>query len=222
MRKRLTPFHFSFIDKVFFIYIITLSLSLVNIKYFENNFKTIYLQYAEKEALKISNNLINNIVSEELELFGDISIINYIENENGEIKMLDFNSKKISSLVNSISNKIYDQLLLLENAEIEEKNTIFYIPMGIISNNSLISNTGPLIPAKLNFIGDVFVEPICNIESYGINNSLLTVILNIEIGIQMILPLVSNTIKVNNNFPLAVKYIQGEIPEGIIGGILSS
>lgn len=228
MKKNKKPFHFSFIDKIMIIYIVIASLGVLNLKSFETSFNNILLEYAKKEAVKISNLIINKTISEELENKKNIPIISLIEKDNGDIDGLDLNTIEIADLINKISEKILNYINVFEQIEenpffcILEHNKegiIINIPFGIINKNSLLSNFGPLIPAKMNFVGDYLINPYCDISSHGINNTLIKVLLKIEIGVQMLLPFISDTIKVKMEFPCAIKYINGQIPAGFIGTI---
>jgi hypothetical protein len=62
-------------------------------------------------------------------------------------------------------------------------------------------------------LGKVNNNTYINIKEYGINNSMIEVILNIEIEIRIMLPFISESIKVQKEVLLENKIIQGNIPE---------
>lgn len=220
MKKSIKPFHFSFLDKILIIYLIIGVLGLINIKSVENSFKTIYLQYAEKEARKITSIFISDIVSKQLDVESEV-VISLIEDESGKIKGLDFNTRLITKTVNQILDELINSIdqLSSNKKDSNEDVMVMFIPFGIVNNNVLLSNMGPLIPVKLNFIGDSKVQPFCSVKAYGINNSFVEIVFKIEVNIQMLFPLISKTLKFQYDYPFAMKYIQGEIPSSYIGTI---
>ena len=49
-------------------------------------------------------------------------------------------------------------------------------------------------------------------KEYGINNSLITVSMEVSVEIQVVLPLTTDYISITNYIPLAIKLIQGKVP----------
>ena len=47
---------------------------------------------------------------------------------------------------------------------------------------------------------------------YGINNSIIEVVLNINLSIQVILPFTSKNIQISKNIPIETKIIEGKVP----------
>ena len=95
----------------------------------------------------------------------------------------------------------------------------FWVPSGIFIHNSLISNIGPKIPINLKMIGSVNSELLTDVKEYGINNSLITISLEIRMELMVVLPINSEIITVSNTVPIAIKIIQGKVPN-IYGGSL--
>ena len=88
----------------------------------------------------------------------------------------------------------------------------FYVPSGIIFNNTLLSNIGPKIPIKLKLVGNVTSGIVNEVKEYGINNSLITISMEISVELKVILPLTTDYINITNYIPLAIKLIQGKVP----------
>ena len=57
------------------------------------------------------------------------------------------------------------------------------------------------------------------ITNYGINNALLEVNMHIEISQMLLLPFSTSSIKVEGNYPLIVKLIEGTVPDAYFSGI---
>ena len=95
----------------------------------------------------------------------------------------------------------------------------FFVPSGIIFTNSILSNIGPKIPINLKIIGNVTSGIKADVKEYGINNSLITISVEVCVELMVILPLSSDYVSITNYVPIAIKLVQGKVPE-IYGGNL--
>ena len=146
---------------------------------------------------------------------------------NDGIDNLDFKNeyiKNINSLLVKLNKRIYNDLKKFEkgvynidNSLIENKNYIYKIPFSLITNNYILSNIGPKIPMKASIIGNVISNIETLVTPYGINNSLLKIYIKVEVSIRLVLPLISETIKVTDDVPVLIKVINGVVPD-VYGG----
>lgn len=181
--------------------------------------------YAENEVKKISSLIISDAVesisfSEE----ETMSFFNTLTNKNDEVISVDFNTAKINKRLVKLNKAVYKDLKLFENGrykledtEIETEDLIYKIPLGYITGNYTLSNIGPKVPLKAKLIGSVVSNIKTEVSSYGINNSLLKVYIDVTVNMRFMLPLISKDVLVNNSIPLVVKIIQGKIPN-VYGG----
>ena len=181
--------------------------------------------YAENEVKKISSLIISDAVesisfSEE----ETMSFFNTLTNKSDEVISVDFNTAKINKSLVKLNKAVYKDLKLFENGrykledtEIETEDLIYKIPLGYITGNYTLSNIGPKVPLKAKVIGSVVSNIKTEVSSYGINNSLLKVYIDVTVNMRFMLPLISKDVLVNNSMPLVVKIIQGKIPN-VYGG----
>lgn len=181
--------------------------------------------YAENEVKKISSLIISEAVesisfSEEEAM----SFFNTLTNKSDEVISVDFNTAKINKSLVKLNKAVYKDLKLFENGkykledtEIETEDLIYKIPLGYITGNYTLSNIGPKVPLKAKVIGSVVSNIKTEVSSYGINNSLLKVYIDVTVNMRFMLPLISKDVLVNNSIPLVVKIIQGKIPN-VYGG----
>ena len=87
--------------------------------------------------------------------------------------------------------------------------------------NSFLSNLGPKIPVKINLVGNIISGVETKVTNYGINNAMIEVYVHLQVNIQVILPFLSDTVQVDTLVPIAMKLIQGSVPN-YYGGNLSS
>lgn len=217
-------------DITLLIMIIVLIISYIMLKVFTIKSEKILLNYAENKSKELSQLLVNNALEEIIIDANVEDIINLEKNQNNEIISLDFNNVKINEIELKISKNIQKNLKKLEENKknsLTEKyyddkiDIIYEVPMSIIYDVPILVGIGPKVPFKLDVLGNVKTNVITNIKEYGINNSLVELILNMKINIQIILPFSSKNIVIESNVPLKTKVIQGKIPT-YYGGIISN
>ena len=104
------------------------------------------------------------------------------------------------------------------DSDLLEKGIILEVPLGVISNSALLTNLGPKVPVKLSLIGDVSSGFSTEVEEYGINNALITLNVDIKVNAKVVLPFVSDDMNIDASIPIAMKVIQGKIPEYYLNG----
>ncbi len=225
------------------IIIIIITLLIITIfytfKYLNNIVSPILINYAEVEIKRFSNLIVNKAISNYIN--DDINVDNlFIITRDGqdEIKTIDFNPIIVNKLLTTITDSVHvnlkniirgnvDKIDIIDDlADYDEKKLkdgiIFEIPAGVVFKNPLLSNIGPKIPVRLNLNGEVISNINTKVTNYGINNALMEVSVNIELSEQVILPFLSKKIDYNLNVPIAIKMIQGTVPNYFFNGITKS
>ncbi len=214
--------------KFFLILIIILIPINLILNYINKKISPKLTNYAELEIRKISNLIITkSITKESLEKINinDIFIIN--KNNNNEILTVDLDTVKINNLIREATLNIEENLKQLELGNINEynelkKGVVLEIPLGLIYNNFLLNNRGPKIPVKLKIIGDMEMETKTKVTNYGINSALIEISLETRIKEEVILPITTKEIEVTSITPIAIKLVQGTVPNYYSNGINKS
>ncbi len=215
------------------IFFISLFISLIGIicllNFFNKKITPILMTQAEVQAKRVILLVMTQAVSEQInvqETLDELFIVT--KNDDGSIKALDYNPVGMNKLLTYVTNNVRKYLQNLENGKIDDieftntsyevslsklKNGIVSeVPSGIIFNNSLLANLGPKIPVRLNLIGDITAELKTNLTNYGINNALVEVVVHLEVSEQVILPFQTKAMVITSDLPVAVKLIQGNVP----------
>ena len=122
--------------------------------------------------------------------------------------MINYNNKEVVKLLDNITFNIEDEL---KNREIYGE-----IPFGVIFNNAMLSNLGPIIKLKFLFISSVISKIETEVKPYGINNAYLEIRVNISVTGRIILPFVSEEVTINNVIPITISIVSGKVPEAYI------
>ncbi len=83
----------------------------------------------------------------------------------------------------------------------------------------MFSAIGPSIPINIKYLGNVTSNLKTEVKEYGINNSLITIYVDINVEMLVILPFSSKEINITNLVPIVIKMINGEVPQ-IYGGLV--
>ena len=208
--------HLTFILLLILSFIISL---IVVFNYIGKNLSYKVEEYSILEAKKIISNIINKSIEDDFinEIKNDL----FVKNNNS----IDFDSYKLNKLIVLINKNLKDNLNKLENGKIElegmtllkdksklKKGIIYEIPSGIIFNNAIFSNIGPKIPVKLQMLGDADVQIDTKVKDYGINNAIIELYAKVNVTEQMILPFSTKKVEVKEYYPIAIKLIEGNIP----------
>lgn len=240
LRKKIILFDKNKKFNIIILTVIMLILSLVMIfKFINKKVSQIIMNYAELEARKlatlvinssINKNISNKIKSEEIFLI--------TKDSNGQINTIDFNPSIVNSILTETTTVIQKELKKIEEGDVEaiknfdidyissdkkkKQGIIFEIPSGLVFENAFFSNLGPKIPIKLNLVGDITSEITTQVTNYGINNALIEIRISIKLVEQVILPLTTDKIEIQNSVPIALKLIQGTVPNYYLNGISNS
>lgn len=180
------------------------------------------------EAERFGTYMINYSLNQNFINQFDDDIFYIQKNSSDEVQLLEIDTKKTNLILEQVTTRIQKNITKLENGQIKEfdlsnslqglrfknikKGVVCEIPEGIIFHNSLFSNSGPVIPIKLNFVGQVTSNIRTKLENYGINNVYIEVYIHIEVKERVTMPLSTEDVSIESDIPLGIKVIQGEIP----------
>lgn len=200
----------------------------------------LFIEYSTIETKKIASLIITSTVTEKIAnntTLDDLFVT--LKDSNGDIKSIDFKSSEVNKLLVQTSKLVEENLNNLETGNIDKLNIsektlkgyninklkngiIFEVPSGIILNNSIIYNIFPKIPVRLETIGNTVCRLNTNIESYGINNALIKISIDVIVDIKILLPFISKINTFTVNIPIIMKVIEGNIPSYYFNGYLNS
>lgn len=172
---------------------------------FASKTQGLLIKYAKNQTNITINKVIDSTIRKILIEEEYNNIIEIEKNEDYEITNVNFNNNKINKILTLSNEKI-----LKEIKKNNKKN--YKVPYGLMSDNHFLHNLGPSIPYQISILGQINNNTYINIKEYGINNSIIEVILNVEVEYQIMLAFVKETQKVNKEIILESKIIQGNIP----------
>lgn len=238
--KRKKSTFFSKKSNLFVLIVISVFIGIIWLFWFSNKkFTPIIMDYAEIQAGRIATFVINQAITEEVTNEIDIEdLFIIIKDDNGEIRSMDFNPLEVNKMLSIVTNNVQTYLQNLENGNIDDigfinnglsgydidklkQGIIYEVPTGVIFGNSILYDIGPKIPVRISLVGDIVSNIDTKITSYGINNALIEIVINISVTEQVMLPFASKKVTVSTNVPIAIKLVQGTVPNYYLSGDVS-
>ncbi len=228
------------INLLIFSFILVFIIIILLFKIINERINPILFDYATLESRKFASIIINKAIEKNVAtdlVIEDLYIVS--KKENNEITSVDFNPAIVNKVLTKVTSSVQMNLKNLEEGNLDlleasddvliyydkenlKKGIIFRIPSGIVFNNSLLTNIGPKIPIRFTLVGDVLSGINTKVTNYGINNALLEVSVNIKLTLKVILPISTKEVNVETNVPIAIKMIQGNVPNYYSNGLNSN
>ena len=211
--------------------IIGIILGIISVFHYINKKVTpLFLDLAESETEKLATLIINDAVGKQVsEGLKTDTLFDINKDASGSITSIDFNSATVNKLLTTITTSVELNLKYLEEGRVDllnlpdsilvsydekdlKKGIIYKIPSGSIFNNTILSNIGPKIPVKLHLVGSITSNINTKTTNYGINNALIEVYVDLNVTLEVILPYTKRKTSVETSIPVALKMIQGSVP----------
>lgn len=214
---------------LFFILMIILVIAIIIVKIINDKVTPTVMDYSVSEIKRIASIIINRSIRDdtlEKEDMDNLFIVTRSSEE--EVVSITLDSRVVNIITNRISDACEDNLRKVEEGKFDELKKdfnigeeYFYVPSGILFNNTILSNVGPKIPISLKIVGNVTSGIVTDVKEYGINNSLITVSVEISVELMVILPFSSDYVSITNYVPIAIKLIQGKVPQFYGGSLVN-
>ena len=151
----------------------------------------------------------------------DLIVIN--KNKKDEIISVRYNLPVAYEYLGDTLDKLCNNIkqLSVESSYCEETNNTFFIPFGAISSSSIFSKMGPKIPIKVDALNDVKMKFETSVSSYGMNNSLMEIYLNIKVENMFISPFINERKESNYRVLIGSQLIVGIVPS-VYGGVINT
>lgn len=226
------------INTIIIIFIFLVLFIILFINYYSHKSRDVLMTYAEAETKKLTILVINKAITKQMSDSWTEDIFDVVYNDKGEIILIDFNSKNTSKILSTITSLIELNLRAIEEGKIDmlelplnsldaydmdllDKGIIAYIPFGMATGSNLLYNLGPKIPVKLSLVGDVVTGFSTDVTEYGINNALIKLMIDVKVDTRVILPIISEEVNISASIPIAMKIVQGKIPDYYMNGFSS-
>lgn len=150
----------------------------------------------------------------------NIPLYHVTYNDDGEIVNLDLNINEVNMYLQSCLSRIknilnsndYNSLnKYYQGFKSVSNNNYYVLPIGIISDNPFLYNSGPKVIFYYDLINTPILKFEVNVKNYGINNALVETYLIINIDQSILKPVLYETSSYKYKYLLSSKIINGRI-----------
>ncbi|CAG9623041.1 sporulation protein YunB [Sutcliffiella rhizosphaerae] len=199
-------------------------LSVISSVLVNKNIEPAIMAVAQTKATQFASQSINDAIASNVVEEIDIrELIVKHESNNGDYS---FNPQVYNKIIAETTKEVQHSMHSLDDgytnsatdSASENDGVVYFIPLGMATRTTLFSNLGPDIPVKLEMIGDVVTNIETKIRELGINNTYLEVYVDVSLQVNVIIPFISEPIKVANTVKIGDLFIQGKVPQYYHGG----
>ncbi len=164
----------------------------------------------------LTDSLSNKFSHAILKKYNTNNLIELKFNSKNEISDINFDLEKAYELASEISdgfviNDFSFNGYFVNYEEINKKEIIMKLPVFYYSNNILISNIGPKIFVKLQYVRDILYELRTKVSNYGINSMLVELYLDFNIKSSVFF-FKEDEFETNYSILLSSKVVSGQVP----------
>ncbi|EIW17663.1 MULTISPECIES: sporulation protein YunB [Pelosinus] len=172
----------------------------------ETHLKPTLLAIAETKATFIATQSINQVISDRVNLNIDPqTLMNVTLDSRGRVVLIQPNTMEFNKIAADTTIKVQDKLKEISEEKIN-------IPIGQIFGSQLLASMGPNITVTIIPVGTVQVKVIDKFEQAGINQTRHMIYLIATTQIRIVVPLVSKSISVDTQMPIAEYVVVGDVP----------
>lgn len=191
---------------IFLLMIVSLSCLTFIFLIIENHLKPSLLTLAETKATALATESINRVILERVN--GDTNsqkFVNVTLDSRGRVVLIQPNTIEFNKIAADITIKVQEQLEEMGEEKIR-------IPMGQILGTQLLGSFGPNIIVTVIPVGTVTIKVVDKFEQAGINQTRHMIYLLATTQIKIVVPLVSKSVSVDTQVPIAEYIVVGEVP----------
>ncbi|WP_059105876.1 sporulation protein YunB [Shouchella shacheensis] len=192
-------------------------LTVLGLRYVDQQLRPVLTEIASVEIDRIANHAIHEALSHQL---GDYDMSEMILiDENGTFQA---DSRMYNEVMGNAIGEVHSVLNQIQagemNSEGGEGDIVYSIPLGRALNNALLNDLGPPIPIRFQTVSDAKVDMVDEIERVGINNTRVSLSMEVDVRVQVILPFSVATENVSVTLPAGLAVIPGEVPNYYMEG----
>ena len=193
--------------------------TIVILNYYKNNLTNKLIDISKNTIEVYNNYLIMNFISNDILSKSDLNnIIKLNKNNKDEIISIEYDTKLTYKLLKVVTDELYQIVsqttykdILDYDFDIKDDLVIYY-PVLLSSNNIFLNNLGPKVPVKIKFLSSLLTNINTKVTSYGLNNVLLEIYINITINDDIVIPYYKDKISKDYNVLLSSKVVMGTLP----------
>ncbi|GAF65814.1 hypothetical protein BTS2_2713 [Bacillus sp. TS-2] len=217
----------TFPQRLFISFILFIGLTFLSFIIVEKSIRPTIEEIALMETQKIGTSVINFAVTETLKDVDMNNVHEVLYDENGKVQSYNFNPQLYNQILSKTITNAQTYIAMMEadeipnmqfvnrdnNDSVPEIGLLYSIPLGHATGNAFLANLGPKIPIELTAIADVDIDFRKDVQTTGINNTMIIIALDLKVNAKIIIPFTTLENPVVTTIPFAMTFIPGEVPQ---------
>lgn len=186
--------------------ILIVSLFVYSFWMMETHLKPTLLAIAEAKATLIATEVINNVINDYVSRSIDPQTLVMVKvDSRGRVVLIQPNTMEFNKLAADTTIRVQEALKQIADEQVS-------IPVGQVLGSQILASMGPKITVTIIPMGTVQVKVVDKFEQAGINQTRHMVYLVATTQVRIVVPLVSKSVVVNTQVPIAEYVVVGEVP----------
>ncbi|MED4729249.1 sporulation protein YunB [Aneurinibacillus migulanus] len=187
--------------------LIFLGLTFQTFYYVEKNIEPVLHNIARVRAEQLATKAIHDAINQKIMKETDFKkLMDVREDKDGKIQAAFFNSNEHTRIVFEATENVMHALKEMEGMSET-------VPLGQALQSNLLAQMGPDLPLKLVPLGSVHVELKPKMQEAGINMVLMTMYMNVEAKVKIVIPFSTQPAVVRTEMPISNALIVGNVPQ---------
>jgi len=208
----------SFKRLLILILIITIIISFVVVLLVENTLRPILREVSKVKVAGLATKMINKAVYEKSNQLKYGDLVTTKTDQQGNIILMQPNLHKINKISSQLTLEIQKYLKQIDNNKVQ-------LPIMQVFGIQVLAKYGPQLDAKIVPYNSVETDIVDYFQSAGINQTRHKIDLEVTAKVKVVVPFMSDTIRVQTTVPLSEAVIVGRVPKVYVGlekGLIST
>lgn len=124
---------------------------------------------------------------------------------NGQLEVLQANTQAMNLMMTEVSKQLQEQYA-------ERKEDIYYVPLGVLLGDRILSQTRPEIKLRVRPLSVSSIDFKTEFESQGINQTKYKVYMNLTSEVKVLAPFTEETFLISTTVLISEAIILGNVP----------
>lgn len=196
----------------------TIIISFAVVLLVENTLRPILREVSKVKVAGLATEMINKAVYEKSNQFKYGDLVTTKTDQQGNIILMQPNLHKINKISSQLTLGIQKYLKQIDNNKVQ-------LPIMQVFGIQVLAKYGPQLDAKIVPYNSVETDIVDYFQSAGINQTRHKIDLEVTAKVKVVVPFMSNTIRVQTTVPLSEAVIVGRVPKVYVGlekGLIST
>ncbi|XMB86290.1 sporulation protein YunB [Mycoplasmatota bacterium WC44] len=196
--------YFSFRNILIVLFIV---IFLLFLKFIDGYFSDPVKSYVEQRVRLHTASIVEQAIREDVLNELDPETLINIKKNGGTVENIIVNTYQTNKIMADVMKSVTEEINTFNQGELNLE-----LPLLMVISDTMFLEYGPKVNIYIKPVSSVKVDVISRLTEFGINNTLLEVVLKTEVHFQTLIPFQKNTLVVTNELPLLIEVITGDIP----------